>query len=98
MKLRTMTEAEFEREVLGAPGPVLVDFAATWCPPCRVLDPILGALARERAGRLRVETIDADASPRLAQRCDVRSLPTLISFAGGRELGRTVGAMTREKL
>ncbi len=45
-----------------------------------------------------METIDADASPRLAQRCDVRSLPTLISFAGGRELGRTVGAMTREKL
>jgi thioredoxin 1 len=98
MKLRTMTEEEFEREVLAAPGPVLLDFAAAWCPPCRALAPTLEALARERAGRLRVETIDADRSPRLAQRCDVRSLPTLISFAGGRELGRTVGALAREKL
>src|SRR5215475_13244692 len=91
MDLRTMTEEEFEREVLAAPGPVLVDFATSWCPPCRVLAPILAAIAEERAGKLRVETVDAEASVPLARRCEVRSFPTVIAFAGGREVARTVG-------
>jgi thioredoxin 1 len=69
MKLRTMTEEQFEREVLAAPETVLLDFSTSWCPPCRVLAPILASLADERRGRLRVETVDAEASVPLAQRC-----------------------------
>jgi thioredoxin 1 len=84
--------------VLGAAGPVLVDFATSWCPPCRVLAPILAALERERAGRLRVETVDAEASQPLARRCEVRSFPTVIAYAGGREVARTVGVMARDRL
>jgi thioredoxin 1 len=93
-----MTEAEFEAEVLAAPQPVLLDFAASQCAPCRALAPILESLAGERAGRLRVETIDAEASMPLSRRCDVRSFPTLIVFAGGREVARTVGLTSKEKL
>jgi thioredoxin 1 len=93
-----MTEEQFERDVLAAEVPVLLDFATTWCPPCRAIAPMLEALAKERAGRLRVESVDAEASIPLARRCDVRSFPTIIAFAGGREVARTVGAMPREKL
>ena len=98
MKLRTMTEAEFEKEVLAASQPVLVDFATTWCAPCRALAPVLSAVANERAGRLRVESVDAEASQALSQRCDVRSFPTVIAFSGGREVARAIGLMSKDKL
>jgi thioredoxin 1 len=98
MTLSTMTEKQFETEVLGASGPVLVDFATNWCAPCRALAPILRALEAERAGRLVVKSVDAEASLPLAVRYDVRSYPTVIAFAGGREVGRAVGLMSKEKL
>jgi thioredoxin 1 len=93
-----MSEEEFAREVLAAPHPVLVDFATSWCGPCRALAPVLRALADERAGRITVETVDAEASQALAARYDVRSFPTVIKFAGGRETARVVGAMAKERL
>jgi thioredoxin len=93
-----MTEAEFEKEIVGAPQPVLIDFATPWCAPCRALAPILSALASERAGQLRVETVDAEASLELSRRFDVRSFPTVIAFSGGREVARAVGLMAKEKL
>jgi len=98
MTLQTMTEQEFEAEVLAATHPVLVDFATSYCGPCRALAPILGALATERSGRLTVKTIDAEASRALAMRYDVRSFPTVIAFAGGREVARAVGMMPKDKL
>src|SRR5437773_12520404 len=96
--MEPMTEEQFEREVLAAPLPVLVDFATSWCPPCRALAPILRQLAAERAGRLTLRTVDADASHALTVRYDVRYFPTMIAFAGGREVARAIGAMPREKL
>jgi thioredoxin 1 len=93
-----ITEQTFEAEVLAAQEPVLVDFTATWCPPCRAILPILQKLSDESAGRLKVVKVDSDASPGLATRLGVRALPTVIAFAGGREVARHVGMTTREKL
>jgi thioredoxin 1 len=93
-----MTEAEFAQEVLAAPHTVLLDFATSWCAPCRALAPILRALADERPGRLALHTVDAESSQALAQRCDIRSFPTVIAFAGGREVARAVGLMPKERL
>jgi thioredoxin 1 len=93
-----ITEQTFETEVLSAPEPVLVDFTATWCSPCRALLPILHKVSEEGAGRLKVVKVDSDASPGLATRFGVRALPTVIAFAGGKEVARHVGLTTREKL
>jgi thioredoxin 1 len=98
MQLQTMSEAEFDAEILGATQPVLVDFATYWCPPCRVLAPILDALVAERGGRLILKSIDAEASRALSIRYDVRSFPTVIAFSGGREVGRAIGLMPKAKL
>ena len=77
--------------IAGAEGIVLVDFTAAWCPPCRLLSPVLDQLARE-ATDLTVLKVDVDASPDLASSYQVMSMPTLVFFAEGRELRRIVGA------
>jgi thioredoxin 1 len=96
--VRAVTEENFEAEVLESPVPVLVDFATEWCPPCRVVAPILQRLAAENEGRVRVVTVDGDASPTLAARFSVRGYPTVIAFAAGKEQARQLGATSREKL
>ena len=73
--------------------PVLVDFWATWCPPCRMVAPELEKVARSRAGSVLVAKVDTEALPPLSARFDVRSIPTLAVFSGGREMKRTAGAM-----
>ncbi len=98
MSLDPVTEQTFDHEVLAADVPVLVDFTATWCPPCRALAPVLHRLAEEQAGRLAVRTVDGDAETRLAARFRVKAFPTVIAFSGGREVARHVGLTTREKL
>jgi thioredoxin 1 len=97
MELKTLSEPELDA-LLRSEVPVLVDFATNWCPPCRALAPILTALAREREGRLRLVSVDAEASEWLARRYDVRAFPTVISFVEGRENARAVGLMPKEKL
>jgi thioredoxin 2 len=72
--------------------PVLVDFWAPWCAPCRIVAPVLERLSREMAGRLKVVKVDADQAPEVAQRFDVRGIPTLIIFDRGRVLDRLTGA------
>ncbi|AUX41252.1 thioredoxin [Sorangium cellulosum] len=96
--IREIDEQSFEAEVLQAGVPVLVDFTAQWCPPCRALAPILHKLAEEGAGRLKVVAVDGDRSPELARRFGIRGLPTVVAFAGGKEVARHVGLTTREKL
>jgi thioredoxin 1 len=85
-------ERSFEREVLHSPDPVLVDFWAPWCGPCRMIAPVLDRLASEYSGRLRIAKLNVDENPRLASHYGVQGIPHLIIFKGGRPAERIVGA------
>jgi len=91
-------ESSFEAEVLRSDQPVLVDFGADWCPPCRMLDPVVEDLAREYEERLKVAKVDVDANPQLARDYSVMSIPTLIVFHKGTPVSRFVGFMPKEDL
>ncbi|MGE5185410.1 MAG: thioredoxin family protein [Acidobacteriota bacterium] len=78
--------------VAAAPGVTVLDFTAAWCGPCKTLGAVLDVLAGELAGRVRFAAVDVDASPELAQRFMVKSMPTLVVTRDGREVGRIVGA------
>ncbi len=96
--VRVLTDENWETEVIRASGPVLVDFWASWCPPCRLLAPEVAALAGSLAGRVAVGKLDVDANPLAASRYGVRSIPTLLLFEEGREVGRRVGFASRQEL
>ena len=97
-KVLQLTSANFEPEVLRSTEPVLVDFWATWCPPCRMIAPSVEALAVDFAGRAKVAKVDVDSSPDLAQRYGIQSIPTLLVFKGGKVVGQMVGAYPRSKM
>jgi thioredoxin 1 len=90
-----ITDATFAEEVLASATPVLVEFTATWCPPCRMLAPVLEQIAAEQAGRLRVVALDVDANPLTSRRYGVMSMPTLALFVDGQVVSQTVGARPR---
>ena len=93
-----ITDTNFDALALKAPLPVLIDFTAAWCPPCRTIAPHVAALARDYAGRLTVGTCDVDSNAALAARLDVRAMPTLILFKAGEVVGQIVGAVPRAKI
>jgi thioredoxin 1 len=97
-RVLTVTEATFDRAVLQARLPALVDFWARWCPPCRWLDPVVEEIAAEQAGRLLVAKVDADENPGLVRRYGTLSLPSLLVFVGGVERARIVGARPKGRL
>jgi thioredoxin 1 len=97
-KLVEVDDATFEAEVLAAEGPVLVDVGTHWCPPCRALAPIVEGVARETAGRVKVVTMDSDASPQTAQRYAIRAVPTLLVFRNGEKRAQHLGLASREKV
>jgi thioredoxin 1 len=92
-----VTDATFQAEVLDSEIPVLVDFGADWCPPCRALAPVLATIAAERED-FRVVALDVDANVLTAARYQVQGLPTLILFGGGRPIARIVGALPKPRL
>jgi thioredoxin 1 len=94
----TVTEATFDRIVLQAQLPVVVDFWAGWCPPCKWLDPVVEDLAIEQAGRLLVAKVDADENPGLVRRYGTLSLPSLLVFVDGIERARIIGARPKRRL
>ncbi|MFB7514133.1 thioredoxin family protein [Streptomyces sp. NPDC056144] len=93
-----VTDGDFATEVLGAGQPVLVKFTAEWCGPCRQLKPVLGAIAEEEAGRLRVVEIDVDRNPETTLRYGVLGTPTLMVFRAGEPVMSLVGARPKRRL
>jgi thioredoxin 2 len=94
----TVSDATFSTAVEQSPLPVLLDFWAPWCPPCRVLAPVIDQLATEMSGRLRVAKLNIDDNPQTASRFQVQSIPTLLVFQGGREVDRLVGALPKAEI
>jgi thioredoxin len=93
-----VTDQDLDRVVSGTEVPVLVDFYADWCGPCKVMAPVLDAVAREMAGRALVAKLDTDRNPQAAARFAIRGIPTLVVFRGGREVAREVGAVPKPRL
>ena len=93
-----VSSADFESVVLNASEPVLVDFFATWCGPCKMLAPVLDEVATDAAGRAKVVKVDIDASPDLAQRYGVMSVPTLAVFKGGEVVNQAVGVQPKQAI
>ncbi|MEU3795901.1 thioredoxin [Streptomyces fructofermentans] len=93
-----VTDEDFAAEVIGAELPVLVEFTADWCPPCRQIAPVLSAVAAEEAGRLKVVQIDVDTNPETTSAYGVLSMPTLIVFRDGQPVKSMVGARPRRRL
>ncbi len=98
MALKTVTEKDFEQEIMMSELPVLVEFSAEWCGPCKVMAPELDALSRELEGKAKLVKIDIDKSPILARQMGVQSVPTFVVFQGGRPVGGRVGALKRAQL
>lgn len=94
----TVTDGNFEEEVINAEGPVLVDFWAAWCGPCRMIAPMIEELASEFEGRAKIAKVDVDNNPNTAMQFNVRSIPTLLFFKGGEVADQLVGASSKKTL
>ena len=97
-EMQSVSQVDFQREVLDSQEPVLVDFSADWCHPCKALDPLVEQLAEEWKGRVRVVKLDADQSPEILMKYSVLGIPSLLLFKGGQLLERVSGYQSRDKL
>ncbi len=93
-----LTEANFQAEVLSSSQPVLVDFWATWCPPCKVIAPTVAELASDFQGRAKVAKLDVDTAPALSQKYGIQAIPTLLFFKDGKVVDQSVGVVSKREL
>ncbi len=94
----SVTDSSFEQEVLANDLPVLVDFWAPWCGPCRLVAPVVDELATQYSGQVKVVKLNTDDNPGIASQYDIRSIPTLMLFKAGEVIDRLVGAVPKKTL
>ena len=93
----SVSDANFEQEVLKSTEPVLVDFFAEWCGPCKAMAPALEQVAAEMKGKVKVAKLDVDQNPEVTQKYTIQAMPTLMIFKGGKKVAERVGALTQKK-
>ena len=98
VEVQYVTESDFQNEVLDADKPVLVDFTAVWCQPCRMVDPIVKQLAQDWDGKVKVVKLDADENPNILMQYGVMGIPTLMLFKSGQVKERVTGYQPKDKL
>ncbi len=98
MKPFEFTDGNFEQEVMKSDMPVLIDFWAVWCGPCRLIAPLIEELAGEYAGKVKIGKLDVDNNPDVAMKYGIRSIPTLLVFKKGEVVDRIVGAASKPKI
>ena len=98
MKPVVITDLNFQQEVLNSDKPVLVDFWAVWCGPCKMIAPVVEELAKEYAGQLKVGKLDVDSNPEVSMKYGIRSIPTLMVFKGGKVVEQIIGAVPKRNL
>jgi thioredoxin 1 len=96
--IQKLTQANFSEQVLGVPGPVVVDFWAEWCGPCKMIAPLLDEIAREMPGKVKIVKINVDHEQQLAQQYGIYNIPTLLFFKGGQVLEQVVGTAAKKVL
>jgi len=93
-----LSDSTFDEEIAGSPTPVLVDFWAEWCGPCKMIAPILEEIANEKGDSLKIAKLNVDEAPEIARRFEVMSIPTMILFKDGQEAKRIIGAKPKQAL
>ncbi len=93
-----VSDASFDEDVLSAEGPVLVDFWAAWCGPCKMIAPVLDELSKEYSGKIKICKIDVDANKEIPAKFNIRGIPTLMIFKDGNAEGTKVGALSKPQL